>query len=80
MDAEKRQRYEKIAAEIVRFAGGRDNILGVAHCATRLRLVLEDNDRADIPGIENVDIFLSVLLKEQIFPKNGAVVRTTQLC
>ena len=56
MDAEKRQRYEKIAAEIVRFAGGRDNILGVAHCATRLRLVLEDNDRADIPGIENVDL------------------------
>ena len=47
MDTEKRQRYEKIAAEIVRLAGGRDNILGVAHCATRLRLVLEDNDRAD---------------------------------
>ena len=45
MDTEKRQRYEKIAAEIVRLAGGRDNILGVAHCATRLRLVLEDNDR-----------------------------------
>ncbi len=62
MDAEKRQRYEKIAAEIVRFAGGRDNILGVAHCATRLRLVLEDNDRADIPGIENVDLVKGVFV------------------
>ena len=46
MDAEKRKRYENIAAEIVRLVGGRDNILGVAHCATRLRLVLEDNDKA----------------------------------
>lgn len=30
MDAEKRKRYENIAAEIVRLVGGRDNILGVA--------------------------------------------------
>ena len=45
MDAEKRKRYENIAAEIVRLVGGRDNILGIAHCATRLRLVLEDNDK-----------------------------------
>ena len=62
MDAEKRQRYEKIAAEIVRLAGGRDNILGVAHCATRLRLVLEDNGRADTPGIENVDLVKGVFV------------------
>ncbi len=35
---------------------------------------------AVLAEIENVDIFLSVLLKEQIFPKDGAVVRTAQLC
>ena len=62
MDAQKRQRYEKIAAEIVRLAGGRDNILGVAHCATRLRLVLEDNDRADIKSIEEVDLVKGVFV------------------
>lgn len=62
MDAEKRQHYEKIAEEIVRLAGGRDNILGVAHCATRLRLVLEDNDRADTAGIENVDLVKGVFV------------------
>ena len=45
MDAEKRKRYEKIAEELTRLAGGRNNILGIAHCATRLRLVLEDNTR-----------------------------------
>ena len=62
MDAEKKQRYEKIASEIVRLAGGRDNILGVAHCATRLRLVLEDNDKADTAAIERVDLVKGVFV------------------
>ena len=58
----KKQRYEKIASEIVRLAGGRDNILGVAHCATRLRLVLEDNDKADTAAIERVDLVKGVFV------------------
>ena len=62
MDAEKRKRYEKISEEVVRLAGGRDNILGVAHCATRLRLVLEDNDKADIKAIEDVDLVKGVFV------------------
>ena len=62
MDAEKRKRYEAIAAEVVRLAGGRDNILGVAHCATRLRLVLEDNDLADLKAMEEVDLVKGVFV------------------
>ena len=62
MDAEKRKRYENISAEIVRLAGGRDNILGIAHCATRLRLVLEDNDKADTQAIEDVDLVKGVFV------------------
>lgn len=62
MDAEKEKRYENISAEIVKLAGGRDNILGIAHCATRLRLVLEDNDKADIHAIEDVDLVKGVFV------------------
>ena len=62
MDTEKRKRYEAIASEIVQLAGGRENILGVAHCATRLRLVLEDNDKADISSIENVNLVKGVFV------------------
>ena len=62
MDAEKRKQYEDISAEIVKLAGGRDNILGVAHCATRLRLVLEDNDKADTQAIEDVDLVKGVFV------------------
>lgn len=62
MDAEKRKRYERIAEELVRLTGGRDNILGIAHCATRLRLVLEDNDKADTKAIEDVDLVKGVFV------------------
>lgn len=62
MDAEKRKRYENIAAELVQLVGGRDNILGIAHCATRLRLVLEDNDKADTKAIEDVDLVKGVFV------------------
>ena len=62
MDAEKRKRYENIAGDLVRLAGGRDNILGIAHCATRLRLVLEDNDKADIKKMEDVDLVKGVFV------------------
>ena len=62
MDAEKRKRYENIASELTRLAGGRNNILGIAHCATRLRLVLEDNDKADMHAIEDVDLVKGVFV------------------
>lgn len=62
MDAKKRERYEKIASELVRLSGGRENILGIAHCATRLRLVLGDNDKADMKGIEDVDLVKGVFV------------------
>ena len=42
--------------------GGRDNILGIAHSATRLRLVFEDNDKSDTKAIENVDLVKGVFV------------------
>ncbi|MDE6220481.1 MAG: glucose PTS transporter subunit IIA [Lachnospiraceae bacterium] len=62
MDANKRQRYEKISIELTRLVGGRENIQGVAHCATRLRIVLNDNDLADLKAIEDVDLAKGVFV------------------
>lgn len=62
MDADKRQRYEKISMELTRLAGGRENIQGVAHCATRLRIVLTDNDKADLKAMEDVDLAKGVFV------------------
>lgn len=62
MDANKRQRYEKISIELTKLVGGRDNIQGVAHCATRLRIVLKDNGLADLKAIEDVDLAKGVFV------------------
>lgn len=62
MDANKRQRYEKISMELTRLSGGKENIQGVAHCATRLRIVLKDNDLADLKAMEEVDLAKGVFV------------------
>lgn len=62
MDANKRQRYEKISIELTKLVGGKENIQGVAHCATRLRIVLKDNDLADLKAIEDVDLAKGVFV------------------
>lgn len=60
MDQQKQERYLSISKDIERLVGGRDNIEGVAHCATRLRLVLDDDAKADMKAIEDVDLVKGV--------------------
>ena len=62
MNEEKRVRYEEISEKITQLAGGRENIVGLAHCATRLRLVLADNEKADIKAMEEVDLVKGVFV------------------
>lgn len=52
----KTERYEQISKEIVDGVGGMDNIAGSAHCATRLRIILKDNDKADMEKLDNIDL------------------------
>lgn len=52
----KEERYQASAEELLRLVGGRENIISAAHCATRLRLVLKDEEKADVDGILKVDL------------------------
>lgn len=47
--------YEKIAQDVIKGLGGKENIISMAHCATRLRLIVKDRDIIDDEFIENVD-------------------------
>ncbi len=47
--------YRKAAEQTLECIGGKDNIVSAAHCATRLRLVIADNDKCDKEKLENVD-------------------------
>ncbi len=47
--------YKKISEEIVQNVGGRENIKGVTHCVTRLRLILNDTENYNRKKLENID-------------------------
>ena len=52
----KEERYQASAEELLRLVGGKENIISAAHCATRLRLVLKDEAKADVDQILKVDL------------------------
>ncbi len=52
----KQKQYESISQNIVNFVGGKENIIGVTHCATRLRIVLKDNSLIQSDNLENVEL------------------------
>ena len=47
--------YRKIAEEIYEKVGKKENIVSAAHCSTRLRLVLADNEKCDVKAVEDID-------------------------
>lgn len=52
--------YEKNAKELLRLVGGEENVESAAHCATRLRLVLKNEKKANKKAIGKLDIVKGV--------------------
>ena len=44
----------KIAKEVIEAIGGKDNIQSVAHCATRLRIMVNDKEKINQEQVENI--------------------------
>lgn len=44
--------YKALAQDILRRVGGKENIVSLVHCATRLRFNLKDNKKADAEGLK----------------------------
>ena len=49
-------KYQQDAAQLLELVGGKANIAAVSHCITRMRFVLNDPKKADIPGIEKMKV------------------------
>lgn len=47
--------YRKVAEEIYEKVGKKENLISAAHCATRLRLVIADNNKCDSKAVEEID-------------------------
>lgn len=45
----------KIAEEVIAAIGGKENISSLAHCATRLRIIVHDKEKIDKEKVEDID-------------------------
>ncbi|MGO4956868.1 beta-glucoside-specific PTS transporter subunit IIABC [Luteococcus sp. Sow4_B9] len=53
--------YRKTAEEILAKVGGEANVSGLTHCATRLRLKLRDESKADTAAVERIPGVITVM-------------------
>lgn len=54
--------YNKIAKQIIKCVGGKENITGAMHCATRLRLNLIDENKVDEEELTDIDVVKGTFL------------------
>ncbi len=47
-------KFTNDATELLRLVGGKENIQAITHCVTRMRFVLVDPSKADVPAIEDL--------------------------
>ena len=45
----------EIAKSVIEAIGGKDNVSSVAHCATRLRIMVKDKEKIDTNRVENIE-------------------------
>ena len=45
----------EIAKSVIEAIGGKDNVSSVAHCATRLRIMVKDKEKIDTNSVENIE-------------------------
>ena len=61
------RKYEKLAAEIVKNVGGKENVNDVYHCQTRLRFKLADEGKADDRRLEETDGVAKVIRNAGVY-------------
>lgn len=59
--------HAKVASEVIRCVGGKDNIKSVVHCATRLRFQLKNNELRDEEAISDLEGVKGVFLTQSQF-------------
>lgn len=53
-DKLKAEKTYKFAENILKHIGGKENVMTVMNCATRLKFVLKDDKKADVPGMNGI--------------------------
>jgi len=53
-------KYEQLAKDIIENVGGKENVISVWHCVTRLRFKLKDEGKAHTEVLENMDGIVTI--------------------
>ena len=59
--------YKDLCQQIIRLVGGKDNIINVVHCVTRLRFTLNNQSLANIEKIKELKEVIDVIANEAVF-------------
>ncbi|MFS0779780.1 beta-glucoside-specific PTS transporter subunit IIABC [Neobacillus sp. 3P2-tot-E-2] len=54
-------KYEQLAKDIIKNVGGKENVISLAHCITRLRFKLKDESKANTDVLKNMDGIITVV-------------------
>lgn len=54
-------KYDAVSAKIVEAVGGKDNIVSLTHCITRLRFVLKDSSKADKEKLNQTEYVIKAM-------------------
>lgn len=54
MEEKRMSDFKNDAKKMLELVGGKENVVSYTHCATRMRFVLVDNNKADVEAIENI--------------------------
>ena len=60
-------KYEKLSKDIVEAVGGKENVVSLHHCVTRLRFKLKSNDKADMERLKKMDGVVTALISGEQF-------------
>lgn len=61
------KKYTELAETIIDKVGGKENILNVYHCQTRLRFKLKDESKADTAALEAMDGVAKVIINAGVY-------------
>lgn len=55
-------KYESLAKDIIKNVGGKENVVSLAHCVTRLRFQLKDESKANTDVLKNMEGVVTVMI------------------
>ena len=71
MNGGKKMDYTKVGKQILERMGGKDNVISLVHCMTRLRFTLKDESIVDDELVKKTKGVMGIMKKKWPIPNNN---------